>query len=169
MGLLLGCDNKPPPTRVFWPQYNKKCTDLQQAKCDELEAQGVLVDPKLHGIPVLHVSPSWIQQKGKAKHKSLQDCTLDNLRFITAFNSLNDSIRPKPTKSCSANTIFKFLAGWQFHIWERENFYIYIYYYIKSIIYEYLIKILNSNSSKMQYLLTRIFWRQHLLVVYLLK
>ena len=108
--------NKPPPTRVFSPQYNKRCTDLQQAKCDELEAQGVLVDPKLHGIPVLHVSPSWIQQKGKAKHKSLQECTLDELRFITAFNSLNDSIRPKPTMSCSANTIFKFLASWECHI-----------------------------------------------------
>ena len=108
--------NKPPPTRVFSPQYNKRCTDLQQSKCDELEAQGVLVDPKLHGIPVLHVSPSWIQQKGKAKHKSLQECTLDELRFITAFNSLNDSIRPKPTMSCSANTIFKFLASWECHI-----------------------------------------------------
>jgi len=36
---------KPPPTKVFSPQYNKKCTDLQQAKCDELEEQGVLVDP----------------------------------------------------------------------------------------------------------------------------
>ena len=79
---------KPPPTKVFSPQYSKKCADLQQAKCDELEEQGVLVDPKLYDIPILHVSPCWIQQKGRARHKNLQDCSLDELRFITAFNML---------------------------------------------------------------------------------
>ena len=113
--------NKPPPTKVFVPQYNRKCSDLQQAKCDELEAQGVLVDPKLHDISVLHVSPSWIQQKGRAKDKNLQDCSLDELRFITAFNTLNDSIRPKPTKSCSSNAIFLFLARWKHHIFGDFN------------------------------------------------
>ena len=112
---------KPPPTKVFSPQYSKKCADLQQAKCDELEEQGVLVDPKLHDIPILHVSPCWIQQKGRARHKNLQDCSLDELRFITAFNTLNDSIRPKPTSSCSATAIFKFLARWQFHIFGDLN------------------------------------------------
>ena len=113
--------NKPPLTKAYSPQYNKRCADLQQAKCDELESQGVLVDPKAHGIPILHVSPSWIQQKSRAKHKNLQECTLDELRFITAFNTLNDSIRPKPTMSCSATTIFKFLARWNFHIFGDLN------------------------------------------------
>ena len=113
--------NKPPPTRIFVPQYNKKCSDIQQAKCDELEEQGVLVDPKKFDIPVFHVSPSWIQQKGRAKHKKLQDCTLDELRFITAFNSLNDCIRPKPSSSCSATTIFLFLSRWKYHIFADLN------------------------------------------------
>ena len=113
--------NKPPPTRVFVPQYNRKCSDLQQAKCDELEAQGVLVDPKLHGVSVIHVSPSWIQQKGRARDKNLQDCSLDELRFITAFNTLNDSIRPKPTTSCSSNAIFLFIARWKYHIFGDFN------------------------------------------------
>ena len=112
---------KPPPTRVFVPQYNRRCSDLQQAKCDELESQGVLVDPKLFGIPVLHVSPSWIQQKGRAKHKNLQDCTLGELRFITAFNTLNDSIRAKPSSSCSASSIFTFLSRWTHHIYADLN------------------------------------------------
>ena len=112
---------KPPPTRVFVPQYNRKCSDLQQAKCDELESQGVLVDPKLFGIPVLHVSPSWIQQKGRAKHKSLQECTLSELRFITAFNALNDFIRAKPSSSCTTKTIFTFLSRWKHHIYGDLN------------------------------------------------
>ena len=113
--------NKPPPTKVFSPQYNRRCADLLQAKCDQLEAQGELVDPKLHDVTVLHVSPSWIQQKGRAKHKSLQECSLDELRFITAFNVLNDSIRSKPTSSCSANSIFMFLAKWKWHIFADLN------------------------------------------------
>ena len=113
--------NRPPPTKVYVPQYNRKCADLQQSKCDELESQGVLVDPKLYDIPVLHVSPSWIQQKGRAKHKQLQECSLDELRFITAFNTLNDSIRPKPTSSCSANSIFLFLARWKHHVFADLN------------------------------------------------
>ena len=71
--------NRPPPFKVFVPQYNKKCADLQQSKCDELESQGVLVNPKLYHLSVLHVSPSWIQQKGRAKHKKLQECSLDDL------------------------------------------------------------------------------------------
>ena len=113
--------NKPPPTKVFVPQYNKRCASIQQAKCDALESEGVLVDPKVHGIPVLHVSPSWIQQKGRAKHKALEDCTLDELRFITAFNSLNDSIRPQPSRSCTSSVIFTFLARWKYHIYGDLN------------------------------------------------
>ena len=113
--------NKPPPMKVFSPQYNKRCADLLQAKCDQLEKQGVLVDPQRHGISVVHISPSWIQQKGRAKHKNLQDCTLDELRFITAFNALNKCIRPKPTTSCSASIIFMFLARWKWHIFGDLN------------------------------------------------
>ena len=113
--------NKPPPTRLFVPQFNKRCATIQQAKCDELESQGVLVDPKVHGIPVLHVSPSWIQQKSRAKHKDLESCTLDELRFITAFNSLNDCIRPQPSSSCSSSAIFTFLARWTCHIYADLN------------------------------------------------
>ena len=112
---------KPPPTRVFVPQYNKRCSDIQQAKCDEMEAQGVLIDPKTFGIPILHVSPSWIQQKARAKNKNLQDCALEEVRFITAFNTLNDSIRPQPSRSCSSTSIFKFLSRWKFHIFGDLN------------------------------------------------
>ena len=44
-----------------------------QAKCDQLERQGVLVDPKTHDINIRHVSPCFIQQKARAKHKQLDD------------------------------------------------------------------------------------------------
>ena len=108
--------NKPPPTKVWAPQYNKTCADLHQAKCDELEEAGVLVDPKEHDIDILHVSPSFIQQKGRAKHKSLRDCTLDEVRFITGFNVLNEDIKPVTGRSTSAVDIFKFLGKWKHFI-----------------------------------------------------
>ena len=79
------------------------------------------MDPKVYGIPILHVSPSWVQQKGRAKHKSLPECSIDELRFITAFHSLNDTIRPKISTSCSPKTIFNFLSRWKFHIFADLN------------------------------------------------
>jgi hypothetical protein len=108
--------NKPPPNKVWAPQYNRVCADLHQAKCDELEEQGVLLDPKEYNIDILHVSPSFIQQKGRAKHKKLPDCTLDEIRFITDFNVLNENIRPISGRSTSAIDIFKFLGKWKFFI-----------------------------------------------------
>ena len=112
---------EPPPIKVFTPQFSRRCQDLQQAKCDEMENMGVLVDPKLHNIPILHVSPSWIQQKARAKNKKLEDCKLEELRFITAFNSLNESMKPKCSTSCSSSQIFTFLARFRYFIFADLN------------------------------------------------
>ena len=71
-------NSKPPPTRVFVPQFNKKCSSLQQAKCDELESQGVLVDPKAHGIPVLHVSPIGYSRRAGPNTKTYKIALLTN-------------------------------------------------------------------------------------------
>ena len=109
-------ENKPPPAKVWAPQYNRTCSDLLQAKCDQLERQGVLTDPKKHNIDIRHVSPIFIQQKGRARHKKLPDCSLEELRFITCFNVLNEDLHPIPSKSVSHINIFKFLARWKFHI-----------------------------------------------------
>ena len=94
-------NSKPPPLKVWVPQYNRACAELLQAKCDQLEAQGVLADPAELGIDIKHVSPTLIQQKGRAKHKSLAECTLDEIRFISCQNVLNDSIKPVQSSSTS--------------------------------------------------------------------
>ena len=117
-------NSKPPPLKVWTPQYNRACLELLQAKCDQLETQGVLADPASLGINVKHVSPTLIQQKGRAKHKELKDCTLDEIRFISCQNVLNDSIRPVPSSSTSHIKIFKFLGRWKFHIFaDMQNSY----------------------------------------------
>ena len=109
-------ENMAPPYKIWVPQFNRRCQDLMQSKCDQLEEQGVLVDPKVHGIDIRHVSPCFIQQKGRAKHKQLDDCSLDEVRFISCFNVLNESIHPIPGRSNSYNDILKFLGRHKFFI-----------------------------------------------------
>ena len=105
----------PPPLKVWAPQYNRTCQELLQAKCDQLQRQGVLVDPAEVDVDIKHVSPIMIQQKGRAPHKKLQDCSLEEVRFISCQNVLNDSIKPIPSTSTSQVKITKFLSRWRHH------------------------------------------------------
>lgn len=98
------------------PLYNHKCANLQQQVMDELEKQGVLVDPLEHNIKVTKLSPSFILQKGRAKHKKLEDCTVDEIRWVVGFNSLNDDLLPRPSKPTSGRNILTFLAKHRYHI-----------------------------------------------------
>ena len=109
-------DNRPPPFKIWVPQYNQRCQDLLQAKFDELEEQGVVVEPNQHKIQVRHASPCFITQKARAKHKPLEQCTLDEVRFITCFNVLNESIHPIPGRSNSYHDILKFFGRHKFII-----------------------------------------------------
>ena len=103
-------ENRAPPHKVWAPQFSRKCLDLLQAKCDEMEASGILADPTKHNEDVRLVHSCFIQQKGRAKHKLLDQCALDELRLIACFNSLNDSIHPVPGRSCAYNDLLKFEA-----------------------------------------------------------
>ena len=114
-------EHKAPPFKVHVPQYNRKCLDLQQALCDKMESQSLLIDPAkgnadIKEVDIYHVSPSFITQKARAKHKELHDCSLDEIRFITCCNVLNDSIRPIAGRSSNYNDILTFMAGWKYHI-----------------------------------------------------
>jgi hypothetical protein len=109
-------DSRPEAKSLDVPQYNRQCTSLQQALMDRLETQNVLVNPHDHGIEVKSVSPSWVIQKGSAKNKALKDCTIDELRWVVAFNNLNDHLLPKPAKVSSLTKAVKFLARWKYHI-----------------------------------------------------
>ena len=81
-------ENMAPPYKIWVPLFNRGCQDLMQDKCDQLVEQWVLVDPKEHGIDIRYVSPCFIQQKGRAKHKKLEERTLDEAGFFSCFNIL---------------------------------------------------------------------------------
>ena len=66
-------------------------------------------------IDILHLSPIMIQQKGRAKLKKLHECSLEEVRFISCQNVLNDSIKPIPSTSTSQVKITKFLGRWRYH------------------------------------------------------
>ena len=68
------------------------------------------------GVDIKHLSPIMIQQKGRAKHKKLQECSLEEVRFISCQNVLNDSIKPIPSASTSQVKIMKFLSRWKHHV-----------------------------------------------------
>ena len=114
-------ESRPPPFKIWAPQYNQRCLDLLQAKCDQLEGQGVLVDPKQVQEDVRNVSPCFVTQKARAKHKQLEHCSLDEIRFITCYNVLNDSIHPIPGRSNSYNDILKFLGRHSSHTLQRNT------------------------------------------------
>ena len=110
-------ENRAPPYKVWTPQYNRKCLDLQQAKCDQLEADNILTDPTKHkDVDIRLVSPSYITQKQRAKHVPLHQCALEDVRFISCFNTLNDSIQPISGRSNAYNDIMKFMARHKFYI-----------------------------------------------------
>jgi len=112
---------KPAAKTLGMPSYSRKCANLQQAVMDRLEQQGVLAHPQDHGIQVNLVSPSWVLQKGSARNKKLEECTIDELRFVVAFNALNDHLLPQPSKPSSAIKALKFLARWKYFIFADLN------------------------------------------------
>jgi len=121
-------DSRPQAKALGMPNYSKKCASMQQALMDRLEEQGVLVHPQDHDIQVRLISPSWVLQKGSAKNTPLQDCTLDQLRFVVAFNALNEHLLPQPAKPSSAIKAMKFLARWKYHIFaDLQNSYFQIH------------------------------------------
>lgn len=109
-------DKLPESKQCPVPLYNHNCLALQQQLMDQLEQQGVLTDPQKHGIVVKKVSPSFILQKGRAKHKKLEACSLDEIRWVVAFNNLNDDLLPRPSKATSGRNILTFLAKHNYHI-----------------------------------------------------
>ena len=109
-------EGKAPPYKIWCPEYNTRCKDLMQAKCDQLEHQGIMADPKSNSVDIRNVSPCMIQQKARAKHKPLDQCTLSEVRFITCFNALNDYIHPISGRSNAFNDVVKFLGRHKFFI-----------------------------------------------------
>ena len=75
---------------------------------DSLEQQGVLVDPYKHNIPIKLISPSFLRVKTRAKEKNIEDCDLQELRWIISPTQLNPFLRQLQTNNTTKEDLFIF-------------------------------------------------------------
>lgn len=102
---------RPKTARIHVPSWSSSKDVILQKKIDQLTEMGVLTDPYQHNIAVKCVHPCFLQKKGRAAHKNIEDCTMDELRFLTAPTAVNDKCRQVQTQVPDQNEIFKFLAN----------------------------------------------------------
>ena len=81
--------------------------------CDHQLDQGVMADPQVLGIPVLHTSPLLLVIKPSAKDKLAEQRTIKDYRLVAAFNQLNDNIQSVPAIRKDADHMFQILAGFK--------------------------------------------------------
>ena len=104
-------DTRPKSTRVHIPTWSANKDIALQRKIDQLTDMGVLADPYEHNVQVKCVHPCFLQKKARAAKKNFEDCSLDELRFLTAPNAVNDKCRQVQTKVPDQNEVFKFLSN----------------------------------------------------------
>ena len=114
---LQWADNTRPKTnKLYSPMWSSSKDVVLQKKIDQLTEMGVLADPYEHNIQVKCVHPCFLQKKARAGDKNVEDCSMDEIRFLTAPSAVNDKCRQVQTKVPDQNEIFKFLANNKFVI-----------------------------------------------------
>ena len=109
-------ESRPKSNRIHPPTWSSSKDQMLQKKIDQLTEMGVLTDPYQHNIQVKCVHPCFLQKKARAAGKDFDQCSLDELRFLTAPNTVNDKCRQVQTKVPDQNEIFKFLGNNKFVI-----------------------------------------------------
>ena len=110
-------DTRPKSTRVNIPKWSSNRDKLLQEKIDQLTEMGVLTDPYEHDVQVKCIHPCFLQKKARAADKSMEECSISEVRFLTAANSVNNLCRQIQTKIPDQNEIFKFVANNPFVIY----------------------------------------------------
>ena len=107
---------RPPASKVRVPSYDHDLKVLQQEVMDDLTHQGVLLIPQEHGIKVQSVCPSFIQRKQRARDKSKQSLTKDDVRFLINFGPVNEKIKPVPIHVPTTTDVMIMLGRWKYII-----------------------------------------------------
>ena len=91
-------DTRPKTERVHTPKWSTSKDVLLQKKIDQLTDMGVLTDPYEHNIQVKAVHPCFLQKKARAAGKTMDECDISEVRFLTAPNIINELCRQVQTK-----------------------------------------------------------------------
>ena len=103
-------ETRPKTTRIYPPSWSSTKDVALQRKIDQLTDMGVLADPYLHNVQVKCIHPCFLQKKARAASKNFDDCTMSELRFLTAPNAVNEKCRQIQTTVPDQNKIFQFLG-----------------------------------------------------------
>jgi hypothetical protein len=103
-------DTRPKTEKLYSPKWSSNKDIMLQKKIDQLTEMGVLADPYEHNIQIKCIHPCFLQKKGRAAHKNIEDCDISEIRFLSAPNSVNEKCRQIQTKVPDQNEIFKFLG-----------------------------------------------------------
>ena len=110
-------ETRPKSTKAYTPNWSTAKDVILQKKIDQLTDMGVLTDPYEHDIQVKCIHPCFLQKKGRAAHKKVEECELSELRFLTAANAVNDKCRQIQTTVPDQNEIFKFIGNNKYAIY----------------------------------------------------
>ena len=101
-------ENRPRMSKVHIPSWCGKNDEIKQRKMDDLEKQGVLLDPYKEDIQIKLISPSFLRIKARAKGKELSECDISEIRWIISPCQLNPHLRQLHTNSTSKEDLFIF-------------------------------------------------------------
>ena len=105
---------RPVPQKAGMPAYGSKMEQLYNTKCKEMIDKGILIDPFELGIQPALINNSWLVKKPSSAGRKLEQLGPNDVRLVTAFNHLNQFLRPIPPKVTKPEKIYTSIAKWKY-------------------------------------------------------
>ena len=77
---------------------------------DQLESQGVLLDPYEQNVKIHMISPCFLRLKARAKDKPIEECDMSEIRWIISPSQLNPHLKQLQIKNTTKEDLFAFKA-----------------------------------------------------------
>jgi hypothetical protein len=104
-------DSRPKTTKAYSPKWSSSTDKLLQEKIDQLTEMGVLTDPYEHDIQIKCIHPCFLQKKARAGSKPLDQCNVNEVRFLSAANAVNEKCRQVQANIPDQTEIFRFVSN----------------------------------------------------------
>lgn len=104
--------SRPLTNRARMPDYNRKGNQLYNEKAKQLKEKGVFRKASEMGIQPSIKNNSFLVKKQLAISKSWDQCTVNDVRFVTSFAQLQDYIQTIPAKISKSDRILQICASW---------------------------------------------------------
>ena len=103
-------EEKPSSRKVSCVQYNSQINGLLQQVCDELTYANVLGIPQHDKVDLQHVMPIFLRKKQKAKNKSNNELTTQDVRLVVNTCELSKYMKSLPAKISKPQDVYNALA-----------------------------------------------------------